>query len=62
MGLARRKGALLRDPPHLFAARVAELAPEVDVRVLRPGESLEMPAAVPGGSPDSGDARPSAPT
>jgi L-ascorbate metabolism protein UlaG (beta-lactamase superfamily) len=30
------------DPPREFAAQVAELAPEVDVRLLSPGESLEL--------------------
>lgn len=35
-------GAWFRDPPNEFAAQVAELAPEVEVRVLAPGESLEL--------------------
>jgi L-ascorbate metabolism protein UlaG (beta-lactamase superfamily) len=43
-GLARLKPAPLRDPPHQFAARVAALAPEVEVRVLAPGKSVELPA------------------
>jgi L-ascorbate metabolism protein UlaG (beta-lactamase superfamily) len=38
----RRRGAWFDRPPHEFAAQVAELAPEVDVRVLAPGESLEL--------------------
>ena len=37
-----RRGRWFHDPPHVFAAHVAELAPEVDVRVLVPGESLEL--------------------
>jgi L-ascorbate metabolism protein UlaG (beta-lactamase superfamily) len=37
-----RRGSWFRDPPHEFAARVAERAPEVAVRVLAPGESLEL--------------------
>lgn len=37
-----RPGGLLCDPPRRFAAQVAELAPEVEVRVLAPGESLEL--------------------
>lgn len=37
-----RMGAWFRDPPHAFAAQVREVAPEVDVRVLAPGESLEL--------------------
>jgi L-ascorbate metabolism protein UlaG (beta-lactamase superfamily) len=39
---ARRPGAWFSDPPREFAAQVAELAPDVDVRVLSPGESLEL--------------------
>jgi L-ascorbate metabolism protein UlaG (beta-lactamase superfamily) len=38
----RRRGAWFKAPPHEFAARVAELAPGVDVRILEPGESLEL--------------------
>jgi L-ascorbate metabolism protein UlaG (beta-lactamase superfamily) len=38
----RRRGAWFDQPPHEFAARVAELAPEVDVRILEPGGSLEL--------------------
>jgi L-ascorbate metabolism protein UlaG (beta-lactamase superfamily) len=37
-----RVGSWFRDPPHAFAAHVAEVAPEVEVRVLAPGESLEL--------------------
>jgi L-ascorbate metabolism protein UlaG (beta-lactamase superfamily) len=37
-------GAWFRDPPHAFAAQVAELAPEVEVRVISPGESVELSA------------------
>jgi L-ascorbate metabolism protein UlaG (beta-lactamase superfamily) len=33
----RRRGAWFDAPPHNFAARVADLAPEVDVRILEPG-------------------------
>jgi L-ascorbate metabolism protein UlaG (beta-lactamase superfamily) len=39
----RRPGRWFRDPPHAFAARVAELAPDVDVCVIAPGESLDLP-------------------
>jgi L-ascorbate metabolism protein UlaG (beta-lactamase superfamily) len=35
-------GAWFRDPPKEFAAQVAKLAPEVEVRVLAPGESLDL--------------------
>jgi L-ascorbate metabolism protein UlaG (beta-lactamase superfamily) len=38
----RRPGALLTAPPREFAARVAELAPHVTVRVLEPGASLAL--------------------
>jgi L-ascorbate metabolism protein UlaG (beta-lactamase superfamily) len=40
--LSRRMGDRLTAPPREFAHRVAELAPEVVVRVLEPGESLEL--------------------
>lgn len=39
---ARRPGAWFSDPPNRFAAQVAALAPEIDVRVLAPGDSLEL--------------------
>jgi L-ascorbate metabolism protein UlaG (beta-lactamase superfamily) len=42
-GLARYKGDRLTAPPHEFAAAVAALAPEVDVRVLSPGQALALP-------------------
>jgi L-ascorbate metabolism protein UlaG (beta-lactamase superfamily) len=38
----RRRGAWFHGPPHEFAARVAELAPAVDVRILEPHGSLEV--------------------
>jgi L-ascorbate metabolism protein UlaG (beta-lactamase superfamily) len=38
----RRRGAWFHAPPHEFAARVAELAPKVDVRILEPGGVLEF--------------------
>ncbi|MGH2797935.1 MAG: MBL fold metallo-hydrolase [Thermoleophilaceae bacterium] len=39
----RRRGAWFDEPPHDFAARVADLAPEVDVRILEPGgAALEL--------------------
>lgn len=39
----RGKVGLLSDPPHRFAARAAEVAPRVDVRVLQPGEATPLP-------------------
>jgi L-ascorbate metabolism protein UlaG (beta-lactamase superfamily) len=38
----RARGGWFTDPPREFAAQVAELAPEVEVRLLSPGESLEL--------------------
>jgi hypothetical protein len=35
-------GDRLTAPPREFADRVAELAPDVTVRVLEPGDSLEL--------------------
>ena len=37
---ARPRG--LADPPHEFARHAAELAPEVEVRILQPGESAVL--------------------
>ena len=42
-GLARYKADRLRDPPHEFAAAVAEVAPGVVVQVLTPGQALALP-------------------
>lgn len=42
LGLARLRPGPLRAPPGRFAARVAELAPQVEVRVLAPGESTSL--------------------
>jgi L-ascorbate metabolism protein UlaG (beta-lactamase superfamily) len=38
----RRMGDRLTAPPREFADRVAELAPEITVHVLEPGESVEL--------------------
>jgi L-ascorbate metabolism protein UlaG (beta-lactamase superfamily) len=38
----RRRGSWFDDPPHEFAARVAEVAPDVEVRILSPGGVLEL--------------------
>jgi L-ascorbate metabolism protein UlaG (beta-lactamase superfamily) len=38
VGLARRYRAGLAEPPQLFARNVARLAPDVEVRILAPGE------------------------
>jgi L-ascorbate metabolism protein UlaG (beta-lactamase superfamily) len=42
LGQARRRPELLRDPPHDFAARARELAPDVEVRVLEPGGACPL--------------------
>jgi len=39
-----RDRAWFRDPPHMFEAALARLAPDVDVQVIAPGEWLELPA------------------
>jgi L-ascorbate metabolism protein UlaG (beta-lactamase superfamily) len=46
VGLRRRRGHLLRTPGPAFAARAAELAPEVRTVVLAPTESLELDPVV----------------
>ncbi len=46
LGSARRHRALLYDPPRLFARHVARLAPEVEVRVLAPGEQTTLGPAL----------------
>ena len=38
----RNLPAFLRDPPEVFLRAARELAPDVEVRVLAPGESLEL--------------------
>jgi L-ascorbate metabolism protein UlaG (beta-lactamase superfamily) len=39
----RGKAPLLKDPPHEFAAAAARVAPQVEVRVLQPGEATALP-------------------
>ncbi|HEY3190422.1 MAG TPA: MBL fold metallo-hydrolase [Solirubrobacteraceae bacterium] len=41
-GLARWRSAALTEPGRAFARHAAELAPGVEVRVLTPGETLEL--------------------
>jgi L-ascorbate metabolism protein UlaG (beta-lactamase superfamily) len=41
-GLARLRPGPLRAPPREFAARARELAPQVEVRVLSPGEATSL--------------------
>jgi L-ascorbate metabolism protein UlaG (beta-lactamase superfamily) len=40
LGMRRFNPGFLADPPHSFARFAAQLAPEVTVRILRPGSSL----------------------
>jgi L-ascorbate metabolism protein UlaG (beta-lactamase superfamily) len=51
VGLSRLRPKPLREPPHLFADHAARLAPDVDVRILAPGEStmISRPAPLPSG-------------
>jgi L-ascorbate metabolism protein UlaG (beta-lactamase superfamily) len=42
LGIHLRGWSYLAVPPHAFKAHAAELAPEVEVAVLAPGESLEL--------------------
>jgi L-ascorbate metabolism protein UlaG (beta-lactamase superfamily) len=42
LGAHRRHGHLLVDPVRMFAAHAAELAPDVRVEVLQPGQSLTL--------------------
>jgi L-ascorbate metabolism protein UlaG (beta-lactamase superfamily) len=41
-GLTRLRGGALVEPPREFARHAGELAPEVDVRVLAPGQTLGL--------------------
>jgi L-ascorbate metabolism protein UlaG (beta-lactamase superfamily) len=45
VGLANRRPHLLTEPPRELVAQMAELAPEVEVRVLEPGSSMELAAS-----------------
>ncbi len=42
IGLARRHRESLNDAPHSFAEEVANLAPDVEVRILAPGEGTGL--------------------
>ncbi len=42
LGLARLRPGPLRTPPREFAARARDLAPQVEVRVLAPGEATSL--------------------
>jgi len=42
LGLARLRPGPLRSPPSEFEARMRELAPQVETRVLAPGESVSL--------------------
>ena len=40
VGMRRLMSRRLREPPHEFARQAAQAAPEVEVRILNPGDSL----------------------
>ncbi|HKH18036.1 MAG TPA: MBL fold metallo-hydrolase [Solirubrobacteraceae bacterium] len=42
LGLGRRHAPLLRDPARAFAAKAAEVAPQVRVAILHPGDAVEL--------------------
>jgi L-ascorbate metabolism protein UlaG (beta-lactamase superfamily) len=42
-GMRADAARFLGDPPRRFAAQLSEVAPEVELSVLLPGESLELP-------------------
>lgn len=42
VGLVGRMPTFLTDPPHLFMAEAARLAPDVPVRIVQPGEEIEL--------------------
>ena len=42
LGWERGERAFLTDPPHRFARRAAELAPDVEVRIVPPGGQLDL--------------------
>ena len=49
VGLARFRGDRLTEPPLEFARHAAALAPDVEVRILEPGSSLELATPGPAG-------------
>jgi L-ascorbate metabolism protein UlaG (beta-lactamase superfamily) len=44
-GLARLRPSALIEPPRAFVRHAAELAPDVEIRVLQPGETLSLGSA-----------------
>jgi len=42
IGVRPRRATFLREPPQAFARHAAELAPEVDVQTLEPGQSTSL--------------------
>lgn len=47
VGMRSVRGRLLEKPAVAFGEQMRELAPQLEYRILRPGESLELPAASP---------------
>jgi L-ascorbate metabolism protein UlaG (beta-lactamase superfamily) len=54
LGLRWFRSHLLTDPPHAFAEAVGKLSPEIEVRVLPPGERSTLLARVPVASDEGG--------
>ena len=50
--------ALLREPGPTFARHMREVAPDVEVALLKPGESLDLPDAAAGAPPPAQDPGP----
>ncbi len=42
VGLVGRMPTFLTEPPHLFTEEAARLAPEVPIRIVQPGEEIEL--------------------
>ncbi len=40
IGTALRRAGFLTDPPHIFAEAARRIAPETDVRILKPGDQI----------------------
>ncbi len=57
IGIARRHRERLGDPPRLFARHVARLAPDVEVRILEPGQetTFTSPSTLTDPSPPQSD-------
>jgi L-ascorbate metabolism protein UlaG (beta-lactamase superfamily) len=52
LGIGWTHPRFLSDPPRTFVGYAVELAPEVPVRILEPGQSIELNAALLGKDSD----------